>query len=364
MAKTRRGSRNKRKTTRRRHYKKGGAPKVAPSEQTTDEAAKIMAQPHASTADIQLSFTPAARASLLVPGGHADYMLRRLGIKTPNIRINDPLSATRAPLESKRAHVMVDALYASIDRLLARGDFANAVVQLDRAVALGSMRACVELADIMCSGRVGVPQNVDMACALLNDAAARRNPDCMGLRAFLQLRGFCDMDEIPDVEDLDEDDVYMMQRMNAKQDAETSAEAGSKYGQFALGSFDEESKNPNSIMNFERAAAQNYFRAQTALGCKWYHRPGPTEASLAEARRWFTLAAEQGYPLAMHNLGVMCFFKVREDDQGDREEMALATHWFHLAASVPFQTSVDAMKMVKERALGNFGRDDVRVVCT
>jgi TPR repeat protein len=345
MAKTRRGSRNKRKTTRRRHYKKGGAPKVAPSEQTTDEAAKIMAQPHASTADIRLSFTPAARNSLLVPGGHADYMLHHLGIKTPNIHHYDPLYATRAPLESKRAHVMVDALYASIDRLLARGDFANAVVQLDRAVAL-------------------VPQNVDMACALLNDAAARRNPDCMGLRAFLQLRGFCDMDEIPDVEDLDEDEVYMMQRMNAEHDAEMSARSGSKYGQFALGSFDEESKNPNSIMNFERAAAQNYFRAQTALGCKWYHRPGPTEASLAEARRWFTLAAEQGYPLAMHNLGVMCFFKVREDDEGDREEMALATHWFNLAASVPFQPSVDAMKMVKERALGNFRGDDVRVVCT
>ena len=370
MAKTRRGSRNKRKTTRRRHYKKGGAPKVAPSEQTTDEAAKIMAQPHASTADIRLSFTPAARDSLLVPGGHADYMLHHLGIKTLNIHHNDPLYATRAPLESKRAHVMVDALYASIDRLLARGDFANAVVQLDRAVALGSMRARVELADIMCSGRVGVPQNVDMACALLNDEAARINPDCMGLRAFLQLRRICPMDEIADIlvetdlDGLDETDVRTIQYMHAKNYAITSARSGSKYGQFALGSFDEESKNPNSIMNFERAAAHNYFRAQTALGCKWYHRPGPTEASLAEARRLFTLAAEQGYPLAMHNLGVMCFFKVREDDEGDREEMALATHWFNLAASVPFRPSVDAMKMVKERALGNGGRDDVRVVCT
>jgi len=279
---------------------------------------------------------------------------------------HDPRSATQAPLESKRAHVMVDALYASIDRLLARGDFANAVVQLDRAVTLGSMRARVELADIMCSGRVGVPQNVDMACALLNDAAARRNPDCMGLRAFLQLRGFCDMDEpsADDLEDLDKDEVYMMQRMNAKHEAEMSAEAGSKYGQFAFGSFEEENENPNSIPNFERAVAQNYFRAQTALGCKWYHRPGPTEASLAEARRLFTLAAEQGYPLAMHNLGVMCFFTVREDKEGDREEMALATHWFNLAASVPFRPSVDAVEVVKERALGKGGRMfSIRAVC-
>jgi TPR repeat protein len=366
MVKTRRSSRNKRKTTRRRHYKKGGGPKVAPSEQTKDEV-KIMAQPpHHSAAHPppQFSFVPEARASLLL-GAHADHMLRHLRIpwKTPH---HDPQSAMRVPLDSARAHVMVGALYASIDRLLARGDFANAVVQLDRAVALGSMRARVELADIMCSGRVGVPQNVDMACALLNDAAARRNPDCMGLRAFLQLRGFCDMNEVTeyDLEDLDEDEVYMMQRMNAKHDAETSAEAGSKYGQFAFGSFDEEDENPNSIQNFERAAAQNYFRAQTALGCKWYHRPNPTEGSLAEARRLFTLAAEQGYPLAMHNLGVMCFFKVRENEEGDREEMALAAHWFNLAASVPFWPSVDAVEVLNERALGEAGRMfSISVIC-
>ena len=202
MAKTIRSSRNKRKTTRRqqqqrRHCKKGGAPKVKPKPLSESDKAKIMAQPpHHSfvpAADIQFSFVPAARASLLVPGAHAEHMLRHLGIPRANHH-HDPLSATRAPLDSARAHAMVGALYASIDRLLARGDFANAVVQLGRAVALGSMRARVELADIMCSGRVGVPQNVDMACALLNDAAARRNPDCMGLRAFLQLRGFCDLD--------------------------------------------------------------------------------------------------------------------------------------------------------------------------
>jgi TPR repeat protein len=380
MTKTRRGSRNKRKTTRRmRQHKKGGAPKVAPSEQTKEEV-KIMAQPpHDSlvpAADIQLSFTPAARDSLIVQGARADYMLRHLGIPRATHH-HDPLSATQAPLESARARVMVntmiDAIYASVDRLRARGDFANAVVQLDRAVALGSMRARVELADIMCSGRVGVHQNVDMACALLNDTAARRNPDCMGLRAFLQMRGICPMDDIADIlvetdlDGLDETHVYTIQYANAEYDAIKSARSGSKYGQFALGSFEEEDENPNSdsIPNFERAAAQNYFRAQTALGCKWYHRPAPTEASFAEARRLFTLAAEQGYPLAMHNLGVMCLFKVREDEEGDREEMALAAHWFNLAASVPFGPSIDAVEAVKERALGKAGRMwfETRVVC-
>ena len=81
MVKTRRSSRNKRKTTRRqqhqrRHYKKGGAPKVDPSEQTKEEV-KIMAHSLVPAADIQLSFTPAARDSLIVQeGARADHMLR------------------------------------------------------------------------------------------------------------------------------------------------------------------------------------------------------------------------------------------------------------------------------------------------
>ena len=190
--KTRRGSRNKRKTTRRRHYKKGGGPKVDPYEKKKDEAKK-MAQ--------QLSFTPAARDSLRVQGASADHMLSHLGIKTTNIHHSDPESAVRVPLERARARVMVnatiDAIHASVDRLRARGDFANACVQLDRALELGSMRARVELADMLYDGRIGAISRVDAdrgrAIALVvpeeeedDYAKVKNNPDCMGLLSFFE----------------------------------------------------------------------------------------------------------------------------------------------------------------------------------
>ena len=333
--------------------------KISPSEQKKKEA-MVMAQP--------LSFDQAAHDLLLADGGHADFMLSHLGI--PKALYNkNPLSATQVPLEGARARVMVnpmiDAIHASVDRLCARGDFANACVQLDRALALGSMRARVELADIMCSGRVGVPQNVDMACALLNDAAARRNPNCMGLRAFLQLRGVCAMNEFTeyDLGDLYliNADEYMIQRMNAKHDAETSAKAGSKYGQFAYGSFKVVDENiddhiawgfdgvddmqMDSITAFEHSASDNYFRAQTVLGCSWYSMGPADDRSRVKAKRYFTKAAKQGYPLAMHNLGVMCFKESMNDHNEPGEE---AMHWFNLAAAVPFSPAVDALKVLNE----------------
>ena len=334
-----------------------------------------------------MSFDQAAHDLLLMQSS-ADHMLRHLGISAKSkTNRHDPLSATQAPLEGARARVMVnatiDAIHASVDRLCARGDFANAVVQLDRAVAIGSMRARVELADIMCSGRVGVPQNVDMACALLNDAAARRNPNCMGLRAFLQLRGVCAMNEVTqyDLGDLYliNADEYMIQRMNAKHDAETSAKAGSKYGQFAYGSFEVVNENiddhiawgfdgvddmqMDSITAFEHSASDNYFRAQTVLGCSWYYTGPADDRSRVKAKRYFTKAAKQGYPLAMHNLGVMCFKESMNNDNEPGEE---AMHWFNLAAAVPFSPAVDALKVLNEyehdKAV-SIDIDSISVVC-
>ena len=419
MFKTRRVSINKRKTTRRpRRRKKGGGPKIDPSEQKKKEV-KVMAQPLSfdqaaqdllllqSSADLlshlgispsepkkidpseqkkkeamvmaqPLSFDQAAHDLLLMQSS-ADHMLRHLGISAKSkTNRHDPLSATQAPLEGARARVMVnpmiDAIHASVDRLCARGDFANACVQLDRALALGSMRARVELADIMCSGRVGVPQNVDMACALLNDAAARRNPNCMGLRAFLQLRGVCAMVTEYDLGDFDlnADEMYMIQRMNAKHDAETSAKAGSKYGQFAYGSFKVVNENAggfdgvddmqmDSITAFEHSASDNYFRAQTVLGCSWYSMGPADDRSRVKAKRYFTKAAKQGYPLAMHNLGVMCFKESMNNDNVPGEE---AMHWFNLAAAVPFSPAVDALKVLNEYEHDkSVSIDSISVVC-
>jgi TPR repeat protein len=366
MVKTRRSSRNKRKTTRRqqhqrRHYKKGGAPKVAPSEQTKEEV-KIMAQPpHDSlvpAADIQLSFTPAARDSLIVQGARADYMLRHLGIPRATHH-HDPLSATQAPLESARARVMVntmiDAIHASVDRLRARGDFANAVVQLDRALELGSIRARVELADILYGGRTGAMSSVDadtdIAHALLNvdDPVVRNNPDCMGLRVFFELDYRRARDDV------------LVRLCN---DAVKSARANSKYGMFALGTcllshrrIDFARRNggvdsaaaqrPRATQCFQISANANYDRAQDALGSVWLtsaeeqEQEQPNSAGAGRDRdkalRLFTSAANQGLRAAMFHLGD--FYKTEAErlrlTAGDadlrRRMISDARRWYQLS---------------------------------
>jgi TPR repeat protein len=357
MPKTRRGSRKciKRKQTRRmRHYKKGGAPKVDPSKQKKEKD-KVMAHSIVpAAADAQLPFTPAARDLLQVQGASADYMMQHLGIKTPNIHHHDPLSAVRAPLEGARARVIfnttMDAIHASVDRFRARGDFANAVVQLDRALELGSMRARVELADILYDGRVGaisrVHADMDGARALLDveDEVVRNNPDCMGLRAFFEL----------------EEPSRQHDRARLCNESVKSARANSKYGIFALGTC-LMAESSRSIMNlegtsprvirqraralhcFEISANANYDRAQNALGSECLtsaerqeqEQPNSAEAgrNRDKALRLFTSAANQGLRIAMFNLGD--FYKTEAErlrmmvgDADLRRMISDARHWY------------------------------------
>jgi TPR repeat protein len=344
--KTRRDSRNKRKTTRRKH-KKGGGPKIDPSKEKKKEV-KLMAhslvpaaQPHlevqsrafesscdpvrpppltrwnpydrAAHPRLPMSFVPSARDLLLADGGHADFMLSHLGI--PKALYNkNPLSMTRVPLERENARVMIDAMHDSADRLWDRGDFANARVQLDRALALGSTRARVELADMLYDGRIGiscVEKDKPRAHALLyvDDPVVRTNPDCMGLRAFFKL------------EEGDEDEAEWLS------DANKSAVAHSKYGMFALAKCFLAQKQPGVVSWYlERSVNEGYYdRAQDALGSMWMgaskspgipaiHRPSLTHDTmmrcmdLAQDQRdaafgFFYSAACQGLPIAMFHMG-------------------------------------------------------------
>ena len=362
-SKTRRGSRNKRKTTRRmRRCNKGGAPKVDPTSKKSEsekkkDKVKIMAHSLVpAAADTQLSFTPAARDSLLL-GAHADHMLHHLGIPMANHH-HDPLSATQAPLEGARARVMLntttDAIHASVDRLRARCDFANAVVQLDRALELGSIRARVELADILYDGRVGAMSSVhadsDRACALVDvddNEVVRNNPDCMGLRVFFKM----------------EEPSRYHDRVRLCNDAVKSARANSKYGMFALGTclmaessrsiMHLEGTSPRVIRQraralncFEMSANANYDRAQNALGSECLtsaerqeqEQPNSAEAgrNRDKALRLFTSAANQGLRIAMFHLGD--FYRTEAErlrmmvgDADLRRMISDARHWYQLS---------------------------------
>jgi len=214
----------------------------------------------------------------------------------PKTHHHDPRSATLAPLEGKKARAMVDAIHASVDRLRARGDFVNARVQLERAIAHGGILARVELADMLYDGRIGAISSVGhdrtRAHALLDDPVVRTNPDCMGLRAFFEL----------------EDGGDDLERL--RRDATKSTEAHSKYGMFALARCClAERQTGYAIWYYERSSNANYDRAQDALGSVWLnasgHRDDPQQAQEErDAALWFfTSAADQGLPIAMFHLG-------------------------------------------------------------
>jgi hypothetical protein len=322
MTKTRRGSKKciKRKQTRRqqRRYKKGGAPKVSESEKKKDEAKTMVQQsPHHSlvpAADLRLSFTPAARDLLLVQGARAAHMMQHLGISEKSkTHHHDPLSAMLAPLESARASVMIEAIHASVDRLRASGDFASAVVQLDRALALGSIRARVELADILYDGRVGpissADEDTDRARALLNvdDPVVRTNPDCVGLRVFFELENSSDLDR---------------QFNDLFDDANKSAATHSKYGMFAFAKCCSDWQRTRGRLDFvpaswyfERCSNEaNYDRAQDALGSMGMAASAHIQVASPEeaqderdhASWYFAFAANQGLRIAMFHLGDLC----------------------------------------------------------
>ena len=341
MTKTRRGSKKciKRKQTRRqqrRHYKKGGAPKVDPTSEKSErekpkeeEANPVQAQPppHHSlvpaslvpaslvpAADLRLSFDPAARDAFLVQGAYAAHMLHHLGIPMADHH-HDPLSAVRAPIESARARGMIEAIHASVDRLRASGDFARVVVQLDRALDLGSIRARVELADILYDGRVGPISSADAdtgrARALLNvdDPVVRTNPDCMGLRVFFELENSSN-------DDLDRqfNDLF--------DDANKSAETHSKYGMFAFAKCCSDWQRTRGRLGFvpaswyfERCSNEaNYDRAQDALGSMGMAAsahiqvasPDEAQDERDQASWYFAFAANQGLRSAMFHLGDLC----------------------------------------------------------
>jgi hypothetical protein len=332
MTKTRRGSRNKRKTTRRmRQHKKGGAPKVDPTSEKSErekpkeeEANPVQAQPppHHSlvpaslvpAADLRLSFDPAARDAFLVQGAYAAHMLHHLGIPMADHH-HDPLSAVRAPIESARARGMIEAIHTSVDRLRASGDFARVVVQLDRALDLGSIRARVELADILYDGRVGPISSADAdtgrARALLNvdDPVVRTNPDCMGLRVFFELENSSN-------DDLDRqfNDLF--------DDANKSAETHSKYGMFAFAKCCSDWQRTRGRLGFvpaswyfERCSNEaNYDRAQDALGSMGMAAsahiqvasPDEAQDERDQASWYFAFAANQGLRSAMFHLGDLC----------------------------------------------------------
>lgn len=97
-----------------------------------------------------------------------------------------------------------------------------------------------------------------------------------------------------------------------------------------------------ALFDFEQRANQGDPVAQFCLGFMYNHSQVPIPKKLLKnaaeeykvnAETWYTKAAEQGYPMALNNLGVM-YVRLYEESKGKNSKaLEIAEKWFQKAAS-------------------------------
>jgi len=148
---------------------------------------------------------------------------------------------------------------------------------------------------MMMYGRRGVPQDYRQAAELVAQGDLQGCTHCTGVLSLCLLQG------------------WGISRAfgRASQLAHTSAAAGSRYGQFALGCiFDENAGNDGkAVAQYHLSAAQGLDAAQYALEERYDAGDG-VPADNEEAMRLFWLAAAHGFPNAFRALAD------RDDEMG------------------------------------------------
>ena len=147
--------------------------------------------------------------------------------------------------------------YDATDRQLEACKFFSLASKLKRAIDSGHLPSIADLAWLLLHGREGLPRNREAAFKMAQEGSRRGCPHSQGVLALCMI-----MDYPPSpVSKFDENEQRRL--------ANASAEAGSKYGQFALGRI-LENETPNSergvtaaySVQYSLAAAQGLDEAQ------------------------------------------------------------------------------------------------------
>jgi hypothetical protein len=189
---------------------------------------------------------------------------------------------------------------------LSRGSssFVTTAWELKRAIDSGHLASIADLAWLLLHGREGLPQNKDAAFHMAQEGSRRGCPHSQGVLALCY-----SSDEWYDMK-AGSKDVFAANQATARWLANTSAQAGSKYGQFALGCIfagdggylcPDEATAPCNVQ-FSLAAEQglDFGQLYTAM---FKMR---TDESDEEAFRLCHLAAVQGLPDAYDYLADIC----------------------------------------------------------
>lgn len=211
-------------------------------------------------------------------------------------------------------------------RLYAAKRFAAGALKLGVAVAGGLVHAVADLAWLLWYGREGVEADRARAMELAEQGAQLDCEHCKGLLAIMIM--IMNEDEARASQD-----VRKARHARSLRLAHDSADAGSKWGQLAVGQYHVHVNMSGSL--YRQAAAQGLDEAQFLLGCKFDSENGGSDDD--KALRWYSLAADQGHPEAMfhvaqYNDPSIETYVAYDDRQVDLNE-DVAAGWYKRAAA-------------------------------
>ncbi len=228
---------------------------------------------------------------------------------------------------SKRMAAVRDEAAKEAEELCASGQFAAALVPLQRAIYLGDLPSRALYAWLLINGKEGVAQNVKRGFELAEEGARLGCHHSQGVLASCYFLGYgCEEDEAQSLSLVLE-----------------SSGKGSKYGQLTLGELHRcgagglAYNNAQALALYRLAAAQNLDEAQWRLGYMYDNGQGVAQ-DYSEALRWYQLAAAQGLPEALY---WVAYF--HEEGRGVPANKAEAIRWYKLAQAAGCHSAAYAL---------------------
>ena len=246
----------------------------------------------------------------------------------------DQLHRAEAQLAEGRAAACVlqagistrDTAILAKDAEITRLHAENARLQSD--VALLAPSPLADLAWLFIWGRDGVTADHSRALQLSERGMQRSCVHCKGVLSYCMYVGL----------------GCKRNKARSLQLARDSCDAGSKYGQWALGEMhrygwgDAAKDNRLAFALYSKAAAQHLDAAQNCMGHMHAHGLGVAREP-AQALLWLRLAADQGFPAALFNLGLLC-----EDGDGAAAGRDEAVRWHRLAAAAGWHGAAQELR--------------------
>ncbi len=234
--------------------------------------------------------------------------------------------------------------YDAMDRQLAACKFFCLASKLQRATDSGHLASIADLAWLLLHGREGIPMNKDAAFKMVEEGSRLGCPRSQGVLA-LCVRHSRSSSSVSSAEN---------ERV-ARRLANASADAGSKYGQFALGCI-LENETPNSARlvaapcnaQYALAAAQGLDQAQVDWGMNLEFETVESGGGRDVACRLFLLAAAQGSQNAYSQLRDISLDDKEENYWVEREDSVQNTSLYS-AGRPPRSATLITLVSVKAR---------------